>query len=194
MESLIQLDQQLTLWINQHNLEALNGFWHFVSQVRVWFPFYGLIAGLIIWKLGWKKGLCVVAFAILGVVLTDQLANAFKEGFMRLRPCRDPWMTAHGVLCPDGIIGGMHSFYSGHASNTFGFAALTWAGLQLNDKQHSYRWLGWCLFLWAAIVSISRIMLAAHFLGDILVGALIGTAIGLALAYCSYWVITKARL
>ena len=194
MESLIQLDRQFTLWINQHNLEALNGFWHFVSQVGVWFPFYGLIAGLVIWKLGWKKGLWVVGYAIMGVLLTDQLANAFKEGFMRLRPCRDPWMIAHGVLCPDGIIGGMHSFYSGHASNSFGFAALVWASLQLNDNGHNYRWVGLCMFLWAAVVSLSRIMLAAHFLGDILVGSLIGTAIGLSMAYCARWIIIKERL
>ncbi len=194
MESIIQLDQQLTLWINQHNPAALNGFWHFMSSIPVWFPLYGLIAGLIIWKLGWKKGLIVVAAAVAGVVLTDQLANAFKDGFMRLRPCRDAFMLAQGVLCPDGEIGGMYSFFSGHAANTFGFASVSWAGLQLNDKEHSYSWLGWCLYIWAAIVSVSRIMLAAHYLGDILVGAIIGTAIGLSLAYLARWIIAKARL
>ena len=107
MEGLVQLDQRASLWINLHNPPALDGFWSFISGTRVWFPFYGFMAGIIIWKLGWKKGLAVIGTLILGIVLTDQLANLVKNGVMRLRPCRDPWMLEHGVRCPDGVIGGL---------------------------------------------------------------------------------------
>lgn len=194
MEGLVQLDQQITLWINQHNPSALNGAWHFMSGVKEWIPLYVLMIGVIIWRLGWKKGLAVILTIIVGVVLTDQIANLFKNGFMRLRPCRDPWMIAHGVLCPDGIIGGMYGFFSGHASNAFGFATGTWAGLQLNDRSHRYGLYGCFIMLWAALVSLSRVMLAAHYLGDILVGSIFGVILGLTLAFTVHKLIVKANL
>ncbi len=194
MESLVQIDRQLSLWVNQHNPPALDGFWSFLSGTRVWFPLYGFIAGVILWKLGWKKGLVVIATLILGIVLTDQLANLVKNGVMRLRPCRDPWMLEQGVRCPDGVIGGLYSFFSGHASNVFGFAAGSWAGMQLNDRKHRYGIYGCVIMLWATLISLSRVMLAAHFLGDILVGSLFGLALGLGLAYAAHALMVRARL
>lgn len=194
MDSLIQIDQQVSLWINQNNPAALDGFWSFVSGVRIWFPFYGFMAGVIIWKLGWKKGLAVVATLILGLVITDQVANLVKDGVMRLRPCRDPWMIEQGVRCPDGIIGGLYGFFSGHAANSFAFAAGSWAGLRLNDRKGRYGIYGCCIMIWAAVMSISRIMLAAHYLGDILVGSLFGLAVGFGLAYGVHWILVRAKV
>lgn len=194
MESLVQLDQELTLWLNQHNPEVLNGFWGFLSSIPVWIPLYIFIGGFGIWRLGWKKGLLLIAACLLGLLFTDQLANLFKNGFMRLRPCHDAWMQNNGVLCPNGVSGGLYGFFSGHAANTFCYATIVWLGLQLNDQEHNYTPLGIGLYLWAALVSLSRVMLAAHYLGDILVGSLIGLAMGLALSYLLRWVIVKAEL
>ena len=194
MDGLVQIDQQVTLWMNQHNPAALDGFWSFVSGVRIWFPFYGFMAGVIIWRLGWKKGLAVVATLILGLVITDQVANLVKDGIMRLRPCRDAWMIAHEVRCPDGIIGGLYGFFSGHAANSFAFAAGSWAGLQLNDKKGRYGIYGCCIMIWAAVMSLSRVMLAAHYLGDILVGSLFGLSVGFGLAYGVHRILVKAKV
>ena len=194
MEGLVQLDQRLSLWLNQHNPEALNGFWHLMSGVREWIPLYVFMIGFLIWRLGWKKGLAVVLTLFLGVYLTDQVANLFKNGFMRLRPCRDPWMIENGILCPDGIIGGLYGFFSGHASNAFGFAAGTWAGLQLNDKEHNYSLYGCIIMIWATMMSLSRTMLAAHYIGDILVGAIFGLSLGFGLAYALHRLLVKAKV
>ena len=194
MERLVQIDQQVSLWLNQHNPEALNGFWHLLSGIREWIPLYLLVMAALIWRLGWKKGLAVILTLVLGVVLTDQIANLFKDGVMRLRPCRDPWMIDNGVLCPYGIHGGLYGFFSGHASNAFGFAAGSWAGFQLNDRKHNYGLYGCLIMLWAMLVSLSRTMLAAHYLGDILVGSLFGLTLGLTLAYAVHKVLVKARL
>ena len=194
MDRLVQIDQQISLWLNQHNPEALNGFWHVLSGIREWIPLYGLVMVALIWRLGWKKGLAVILTLILGVVLTDQIANLFKDGFMRLRPCRDPWMIANGVVCPDGIHGGLYGFFSGHASNAFGFAAGSWAGFQLNDRKHNYSLYGCLIMLWSMLVSLSRTMLAAHYLGDILTGSLFGLTLGLTLAYAVHKLLVKAKL
>ena len=194
MEGLVQLDQRISLWLNQHNPEALNGFWQFMSGVREWIPLYVFLFGFIFWRLGWKKGLAVFFTVLLSTVITDQVANLFKNGFMRLRPCRDPWMIENGIVCPNGIIGGLFGFFSGHASNSFGFAAGTWAALQLNDKEHNYSLYGWFIMIWAFMMSLSRTMLAAHYLGDILVGALFGLTSGCALAYGAHKLLVIAKV
>ena len=193
MEGLVQIDRQLTLWLNQHNPEALNGFWHVMSGTSPWIPLYVLLIALAFWRLGWKKALGLVVTALLGLLLTDQIANLFKDGFMRLRPCRDPWMIEQGVLCPDGILGGLYGFFSGHAANTFCFATLIWKGMKNGDPAHRYGWLGVFLYLWATLVAVSRIMLAAHYLGDILVGCLFGLLMGGLLAWGLNKVWVRAR-
>lgn len=194
MERLVQIDQQFTLWVNQANPPFLNPFWHVLSEAEIWYPMYALIMGFIIWRLGWKKGLGVVLSLFLLVVLTDQISVLVKNSVMRLRPCHDPWMTAHGVLCPDGTDMGPYGFFSSHASNVFGFAACSWLGLQLNDRERRYGIFGSILMIWASLVALSRTMLAAHYLGDILVGSLFGLTMGIALAFLTRRILVRAKL
>ena len=70
-----------------------------------------------------------------------------------------------------GHCGGMYGFVSSHAANTFGLAAFT-APLVRR------RWYTWLIFIWAAIVSYSRIYLGVHYPGDVAGGALVGLACG----------------
>lgn len=174
--SIVEIDQTITLWLNSLGTEALDPFWKFLSTARVWYPLYGLIMGFIIYRLGWKRGLIVVASLFLAVIATDQLSGLVKAYFQRLRPCFDPWMLEHGVRHPIKP-GHLYGFFSSHASNTFGFAIASYMGLR-NDKAHRYTAYAWVIMLWAALVSLSRVMLAAHFVGDILVGAAFGLLIG----------------
>ena len=173
---MIELDRQITLWINSLGCESWDGFWMFLSNARVWYPLYGLIMGFIIYRLGWKKGLIVVASLFLAVIATDQLSGLVKAYFQRLRPCFDPWMLEHGVRHPIKP-GHLYGFFSSHAANTFGFAIASYIGLAV-DKKHHYSIYAWCIMVWATLVSLSRVMLAAHFVGDILVGAVFGLLIG----------------
>jgi membrane-associated phospholipid phosphatase len=48
--------------------------------------------------------------------------------------------------------------------------------------------------IWAAVMSLSRVMLAAHYLGDILVGCLFGLAVGWGLARLVHWILVKAKV
>ena len=57
----------------------------FLSDVRIWFPMYGVIMGMMIYRLGWKKGLVVILSCILCVILADQISYHIKEGIDRLR-------------------------------------------------------------------------------------------------------------
>lgn len=192
MIDIVQIDQAATLWINKLDTPALYPLWLVLSDTKIWFLAYGLIMGFIIWKLGWKKGILVVLGIILCVVLTDQLSGVVKDSVARLRPCFNSWMVENGVLIPYGQAGGLYGFFSSHAANVFGFAAITTLGLGLNGKP--VKAYTWGVFIWAGLVSLSRIMMAAHFLGDVLVGVVFGLLIGSLLAYLTRWIIVKARL
>ena len=192
MIDIVQIDQAATLWLNKLDTPALYPLWMGLSDARIWFPAYALVMAFIIWKLGWKKGLLVSLSLILCVVLTDQLSGLVKDSVARLRPCFNTWMVENGVLIPYGQAGGLYGFFSSHAANVFGFAAASSLGLKLNGKPvPPYTW---GIFIWASLVSLSRIMMAAHFLGDVLVGVVFGLSIGVILAYFVRLIVVKARL
>jgi undecaprenyl-diphosphatase len=104
-------------------------------------------------------------------VLTDQLANLVKLVVERVRPSREPELAGmvHHVK---GYLSGGFSFVSGHASNVFGFALLSSFIL----KQRAYTW---SIFVWASVVSYSRIYLGVHYPLDILGGMVLGMGVAL---------------
>ena len=194
LEQLIHIDEQVTLWLNTHSPAFLDPVWELFSEVNIWFPFYTLVVAYVFWRLGWKKGLAILLALILTVVLTDQLSYHLKEAIQRLRPCHNAWMLDGGLRMPQGPRASLYGFFSGHASNTFGFAAFTCAVLKKNDPIHSYRGWGWFVYIWATLVSLSRIVLAAHFVGDILAGMVFGSCMGWLTAWLCSAVIAKAKL
>ena len=193
LDGLIQLDQHITLWINNLSTPFLDPVWKILSDNLIWFPFYALVMAVLLRNLGWKKGLVVILSLFLCVWLTDQLANLFKYGVGRLRPCYNSWMVGNGLYLPYGNAGrGLFGFYSAHASNTFGFAICSWLGFRLNDpRKVSYKGYGIGVCCWALLVSLSRVMLSAHFFGDILIGTIFGLLLGAAIAFFAHWLINR---
>ena len=175
-DAVVRADQAATLWINSFHTPFTDSVWIFFSKVEVWIPLYALVAFFLFRRLGWKRALVAIAAIALTAVCSDQTANLFKDWICRLRPSHDPWMLAHGLYLPYDA-GGQYGFFSGHAANTFGFAASTLAVFR-SDEGHSYKAYGWAIFIWAFLVSMSRIFLGRHFLGDILVGAAVGMLLG----------------
>ncbi|EON75950.1 putative membrane-associated phospholipid phosphatase [Lunatimonas lonarensis] len=122
---------------------------------------------------------------IVGIALLILLADQFTSGFMkpffeRLRPCHDPrWQ---GILFNYSGCGGQFGFASSHASNTFAIATYFW----LVFRTHSSQWL----FLWAAIISYTRVYLGVHYPADIVVGGLVGIASG----FVVYHLIDKLKI
>ena len=190
MERLIGIDQDITLWLNGFHSPWSDQFWMFLSDVRIWFPMYGVILGMMIYRLGWKKGLVVILSCILTIVLADQISFHIKESVDRLRPYYTASLLERGLHWPLNR-SSFFGFFSGHASNAFGFAMCSWLGFRLNDKKYHYRIYGISIFIWAALVALSRVMMAAHFFGDIFVGTLFGMAVGLFCAALARGVIRK---
>lgn len=179
------LDQDLTLWLNTHQpVEFIDSVMVFFSMIPVWIPLYVLVFFFVFRDNGVRTGFeerkhfnniwASLIFLFLGAGLTfllcDQTANAFKDGIERLRPCHDSYMTSNGLRILESK-GGFYGFFSGHSSNAFGWAMVT-------SLIFRKRWYTILIFIWAAIVAISRIYVGKHYFGDILVGAFFGILFG----------------
>ena len=152
---------------------------------------YILVAVFLFIRLGWKKALIAVISITLTFVFCDQLANLFKNGIGRLRPCHDEFMVGEGLRILEGK-GGMFGFFSGHASNAFGFATSSSMAFR-NDSRLRYRGYSAWIFFWAVMVSLSRIFVGKHYVGDVMVGIIAGTLIGLACGFAARLAVRKIK-
>jgi len=189
-DQLIQWDQNATLWINGLNTPATDAFWLLMSDTRVWFPAYAVLAVMLFYRLGWKRGLVVFLSVILAVVLCDQIPYHIRNAVQRLRPCFCEEMVSGGLHLPTNPGGGYWGFFSCHASNVFGLITCALLGFR-NDKTHTYNAFAFWGYLWASLVAVSRIMLGRHYLGDVLVGAAFGILFGWGIALAARQVLKR---
>ena len=176
------IDQLLTLEINSWHSFITDPIWAFFSEKIVWAPMYAAIIALLIWKLGWKRGLIVLAGALLTFGCCDQFSNIIKHAVGRIRPLNDEFMIAQGLHVLER--GGGYSFFSAHSANSFGLAFSTFVGMKrclCSSNSAMPKWLkayGWWMFFWAFMVAVSRIFVGKHYLGDVLAGILVGSVAG----------------
>ena len=171
---MVEIDRSIFVFINSLNSPFFDEVMRVVSMKAVWIPLYLLIIYLLVVRYK-AKTLIILLFAVLLVVITDQLTELIKNTVERLRPCHDP--ALEGIVhLVRGRCGGLYGFVSGHAANTFGVAAFS---APLVRK----KWYSWMIFLWAALVSYSRVYLGVHYPGDILGGAILGMTTGFVLVY-----------
>ena len=183
-----RFDQDLTLTINSWNSDFTDPIWAFFSDIPVWIPLYAAIIAFIIWRLGWKRGLIVIAAALLTFGFCDQFSNLIKDAVERIRPLNDEFMVASGLNILEW--GGGYSFFSAHAANAFGLATSTYIGLKA-DKRLKYRGYAAWMFIWATLVAVSRIFVGKHFLGDVIVGICIGAMAGAAFGLLARYIIRR---
>ncbi|MBO4724010.1 MAG: phosphatase PAP2 family protein [Bacteroidaceae bacterium] len=176
LQGLIETDRLATLSINGSDSIFWDGVANLYTSVIVWIPLILTAILLLIRNVNPKRLLFVLFMVALTVLLCDQLASSvFKPVFQRLRPTRDPFMLDL-VDTVNGYRGGLYGFFSSHAANSFGLASLfMWL---VRD-----RWFSLSVGLWAIANSLIRTYLGVHFLGDILVGTIVGSLIG----SLTYW-------
>ncbi|MBE6232520.1 MAG: phosphatase PAP2 family protein [Bacteroidales bacterium] len=183
-------DQLVTLEINSWHSPFTDPIWAFFSDKYVWIPMYAAIICLLIWRLGWKKGLIVLAGALLTFGFCDQFSNLIKNLVCRLRPLEDAFMLENGLHILEW--GGGFSFFSAHSANAFGLATSTLTGLR-EDKRCKYRIYAAWMYFWATMVALSRIFVGRHYLGDVITGSIIGTAAGFAFGILARHVMHKSE-
>lgn len=186
-----EMDQQLTLSLNSIHSSVTDPVMMFFSSIPVWIPMYVIVAVFLFIRLGWKKALVAIASIALTFLLCDQIANLFKDGIARLRPCHDSFMVGEGLRILEGK-GGLYGFFSGHASNSFGFAVSSSMAFR-NDRRLKYRGYSAWIFFWASMVSISRVFVGKHYIGDVVTGVIFGTVLGLAAGFAARAIIKRLK-
>ena len=188
MDFIIDLDKSLFIFLNSLGSEFFDNFWLYISAKETWIWLY--LFSLILLLTGKKENFIQIGFSyydikptylnwfyfLLGIILlivfTDQSSNMFKDYFQRLRPCHDPDLLNLFRTVKESC-GGLYSFFSAHAANSFAFATFIFF-----MTKKSYRNLSSLLFAWALIVSYSRIYIGVHFPLDIIFGAVYGIISG----------------
>jgi undecaprenyl-diphosphatase len=186
IQYLNQLDSQLFLFLNGMHNSFFDFIMYWLSDKDIWIPFYLLIAFIVIRRYK-SESILILLFAIVALVLCDQGASHLIKNIVeRLRPSHEPSLDGLVHLSQAGT-GGLYGFVSSHAANSFGLAVFF--GLALDKSLKSMKYV---LFIWAILVSYSRIYNGVHYPGDIIGGAILGSVISF-LMYKLY-LLTKARL
>lgn len=170
MEQLAQWDRDLFVYLNNLNSGSLDTFWVFVTQIENWIPLY-IVFFLVFWKtLSRKKALqaTILTFCTLGFIIL--LTGIVKNFIGRLRPSNTPELeTLIRVLQTPGD----YSFWSGHAATSMAITVFVVSVLKSQTKWASL------FFIWPILFIVSRIFIGVHYPSDLLVGAVMGTVIGL---------------
>ena len=170
IEELKVFDEKLFIWLNSFHADWLDPIVFQMTETITWIPFYAILI-YFIYRADHKGIWWVLAGAAITILLSDQVTSGFmKPFFERLRPCHEERLE--GIVYNYGRCGGLFGFASSHAANTFAIA--TFLNLNLRGKLPYLKWL----FLWAFIVSYTRIYLGVHYPFDILAGAVVGAAAG----------------
>lgn len=187
LEHLIELDRSLFLALNGFHSPFFDSVMVAFSAKFVWIPLYaaiifamfftvkGYVSGesakqrLQVIRKPLLFGIIALSGALITFALTDTVTYQIKLLVERPRPAYDP-IIGNMVRMLE-YKGGLYGFPSNHAANVFGLAIFT--SLVLRKRPYTV-----FIFLWAALVSYSRIYVGKHFPLDALCGAMLGLFIG----------------
>lgn len=179
LDTLIELDRQLLLWLNGSQSLYLDALVHILTTAATWIPLYVALFYVVVKNNDTVTQVAiVVACAGLCVLIAGGVDDSIvKPTVARWRPTHDP-VIGTLVDTVNGYRGGSYGFFSAHASNTFSIAVFF--SLLIRS-----RLLTVALLLWSLVNCWTRLYLGVHFPGDILCGLLWGalTAIVVYLLY-----------
>ena len=158
-------DESLFKLINEWHSDSRDTFMIFLSDKYVWIPLYAIL----IWKIyqhNQKAIKAALLYIVLSILWADQISSSLlKPWIKRLRPSHVEAFQSW-IHTPNGA-GGLYGFCSSHAANAFAIAMCFY--LLTQNKRISIP-----LFIWATLVSFSRIYLGVHYPIDVLTGAMVG--------------------
>jgi membrane-associated phospholipid phosphatase len=179
---LVSHDEVVLTWFVDHRTDAIISAARLVSTLGGFASLFvvGLLLGGWLWRRGWHAALAVAP--VVALILGSLASTTAKALFDRARPPVELHATTVTLA----------AFPSGHATDAAAFflgASLT---LALTICQRGSRQL---LVIAAGIalagtVGISRLVLAVHWLSDVVAGWALGTAIAIAVTIAAWWLVS----
>lgn len=167
MEQLVELDREIYLFLNNLGNPAWDDFWNFITNKWSSIPLYAILVYLLYRQLGLKATLIALLCVAGLITFTDQLANVFKHGFERPRPCRQEGVMERARFIAEHC--GRFGYFSAHAASSVALAVFMSAIFR-----KVYPVLVYILIIWALMVSYSRIYVGVHYPLDVLTGWVVG--------------------
>ena len=175
IDALDLLDKELMVWLNYDGAPWTDIFWWHFSQKLTWAAStVALIATFALrYRHHWRLFVVATVVAALVVAAADQISSGLiKDLVERPRPSRHPVVSQLLYYVGD-YRGGRFGFVSSHAANSFALSTMLW-------MMFRGAWLRTTLLLWAVANCYSRIYLGVHYPCDIIGGAVVGIAVGVA--------------
>ena len=85
---MVELDEQITLWLNGFYSEPLDTFFWYVSWKYTWFMIGAVMAALLFWKKKPKEAVIFLLFVAVMILFADQICNLFKHTVQIILPER----------------------------------------------------------------------------------------------------------
>lgn len=164
------IDTQVFLALNGLHAPYFDVFMKLFTGKWIWVQMYAAVLFAVVRNYRWRQTLAVLVCVALAITIADQVcATLIRPEVCRLRPSNPENPLSEMVHIVGGYRGGSYGFPSCHAANSFALASFLTL-LFANRK------LSLFIFAWAVLNSYSRVYLGVHYPGDLLVGAIIGTA------------------
>ena len=183
---IIEYDHKLFLWLNNLGNETFDGFWMLMTNKVVNFLIYTIALIYLFKKINVKSLISIILFLCFLILISDQTANLFKIFFERLRPCHDDQISSYVRLVKQNC-GGLYSFFSAHASNSFALATFFFF---VYNKIIQRKII--LFFILALLVSYSRVYIGVHYPLDIISGSFFGFISGF--VFFRFWVFSLKRI
>ena len=172
LEYLNQIDSSIFLFFNGMHTPFLDRFMMLFTGRFIWIPMYATILIVLLRTHGVKSAGIYVLGIALAITLTDQTCATYIRPMVeRLRPSNLENPLSALTIVVDDYRGGSYGFPSCHSANSFALATFL-AFLFARRRMIVF------IFGWALLNSYTRLYLGVHYPGDLIVGAVIGSAFG----------------
>ncbi len=177
MESILHFDEWLFTLLNgtwrADFLDAIAPMWR---HKYFWVPLYLFVLAIVAVNFR-SRFFPFLLLAVVTITVADTLSSkVIKPLVKRDRPCRAEHLAQPAVVLVS--CGGGYSFTSSHATNHFAIACffMLTIGTVFTFSKGLF-------LLWAASISYGQVYVGVHYPIDVLTGALIGSLIGIGVAY-----------
>lgn len=179
------LDTNATLFINGMHCSYMDNFMMIYTGRFIWIPLYLSLLIVMLRNFPLRVNIACLLVTILLVTVNDQVSSSLIRPLIgRLRPSNPMNPISAFIHVVDGYRGGRYGFPSAHAANCFGAAIFVYYVFRRSVLSKVFA-------AWAILMCYSRVYLGVHYVGDVLLGCLVGWINATIIYFCFRWSMRK---